>query len=626
MSRMCPKYKIGLFLSITLFAVCALAQEATVPRFRQHHRVFAVERDKIDAACEKYPNSFRDGIIVATFVGLQIGKPEVREFANHKEFSDFFKSKNIDMQMCLSSTIGHKDEWTFSNDMPKMTGANGVTAKNNACPRSPEFLAYIKNLFKKYAELKPSVIWLDDDFRMPHHPPVDYACFCDSCIARFAVESGVEIPRKELVEAIRLGSTVNGVDVRRAWRDYSSRALTDIASVAADAVHAVDDSIAIGYMVCNPGGHGYAPPDFKSWIEKGRNRDGVVYFRHGSGVYNDFTPYAYDSILMKNISIGRLCAMTEGPGVINLTEEVTHPYNRRTKSMKITFLEAALNIALAGADGITYDAIKPNLDEQLRDNAVVAEMHRRDGELQRLYSLVRGKRQVGIYPFFSPDIWLENGPRRTLREVSMLAAEDWRPLMYLGIPFTFREQHASALLLSYKSVRGMPRERIEKWLERGIVADGSAASELDAVLGRKVSDSKRVAVCCAAGDGRWNSAEVWGLDVSVRIKNRIARLCGGRMPSRVDTAVRLAQSTWDSADGSERVVVLFNMDFDDAGDAVLSLDGKYRAEVVDLATGAAIPLAEGDTFRLPPVPAWSPMAVRLGKIPSAGTRSTGVSQ
>ena len=464
MSRRCPKYKIGLFLLITLFAVCALAQETAVPRFRQHHRVFAVERDKIEAACKKYPNSFRDGIIVATFVGLQIGKPEVREFANHKEFSDFFKSKNIDMQMCLSSTIGHKDEWTFSNDMPKMTGANGVTAKNNACPRSPEFLAYIKDLFRKYAELKPSVIWFDDDFRMPHHPPVDYACFCDSCIARFAVESSVEIPRKELVEVIRLGSTVNGVNVRRAWRDYSSRALTDIASAAADAVHAVDDSIAIGYMVCNPGGHGYAPPDFKSWIEKGRNRDGIVYFRHGSGVYNDFTPYAYDSILMKNISIGRLCAMTEGPGVINLTEEVTCPYNRRTKSMKITFLEAALNLGLAGADGITYDAIKPNLDEQLKENAIVSYMHQRDGELQHMYALVHGKRQIGVYPFFSTDIWLKNDPRRSLREISLLGVDGWRPLMYLGIPITFRENNASLLLLTYKGVRAMPTEKIEEWL------------------------------------------------------------------------------------------------------------------------------------------------------------------
>jgi hypothetical protein len=607
------KCKIGLFLLITLFAVGAQAQEATVSRFRQYHRVFAVERDKIDAACKKYPNSFRDGIIVATFVGLQIGKPEVREFANHKEFSDFFKSKNIDMQMCLSSTIGHKDEWTFSNDMPKMTGANGVTAKNNACPRSPEFLAYIKNLFRKYASLKPSVIWLDDDFRMPHHPPVDYACFCDSCIARFAVESGVEIPRKELVEAIRLGSTVNGVDVRRAWRDYSSRALTDIASVAADAVHAVDDSIAIGYMVCNPGGHGYAPPDFKSWIEKGRNRDGVVYFRHGSGVYNDFTPYAYDSILMKNISIGRLCAMTEGPGVINLTEEVTHPYNRRTKSMKITFLEAALNLGLAGADGITYDAIKPNLDEQLKENAVVSYMHQRDGELQHMYALVRGKRQIGVYPFFSRDIWLKNEPRRSMREISLLGVEGWRPLMYLGIPFTFREQGASLLLLTYKGVRAMSVEEIEGWLKRGVVADGSAALEVERILMRKLSDKDKMSVFCKEKDGRWNN-DVWGLEASLRIKNSMDMLCGGRMPSRVDTAVRMAQSTWDSADGKERAVFLFNMDFDDSTDAKLTVDGRYRAEVLDAASGTYTSVGEGDSFNLPTIPAWSPMAVRLVKI------------
>ena len=613
MSRMCPKYKIGLFLSITLFAVCAQAHADETPRFRQHHRVFAVERDKIDAACKKYPNSFRDGIIVATFVGLQIGKPEVREFANHKEFSDFFKSKNIDMQMCLSSTIGHKDEWTFSNDMPKMTGANGVTAKNNACPRSPEFLAYIKDLFRKYAALKPSVIWLDDDFRMPHHPPVDYACFCDSCIARFAVESGVEIPRKELVEAIRLGSTVNGVNVRRAWRDYSSRALTDIASAAADAVHAVDDSIAIGYMVCNPGGHGYAPPDFKSWIEKGRNRDGVVYFRHGSGVYNDFTPYAYDSILMKNISIGRLCAMTEGPGVINLTEEVTHPYNRRTKSMKITFLEAALNLGLAGADGITYDAIKPNLDEQLKENAIVSYMHQRDGELQHMYALVRGKRQIGVYPFFSRDIWLKNDPRRSMREISLLGVEGWRPLMYLGIPFTFREQGASLLLLTYKGVRAMSVEEIEGWLKRGVVADGSAALEVERILKRKLSKKDKAAVFCKDTDGRWNN-DVWGLEASLRIKNSMDMLCGGRMPSRVDTAVRMAQSTWDSADGNERVVFLFNMDFDDSTDAKLTVDGRYRAEVLDAATGLYSLIGEGDSFKLPTIPAWSPMAVRLVKI------------
>ena len=582
------------------------------PRFRQYHRVFAVERDKIDAAVASYPNSFKDGIIVATFVGLQIGKPEVREFSNHRDFGAHFRSKGVDVQMCISSTIGHKDEWTFSNDMPKMVGSDGKTARNNACPRAPQFISYVCDVFRKYAALKPSVIWFDDDFRMPHHTPVDYACFCDACLERFTAESGMRLRRKELVDAIRLNRRVDGVSVRRAWRDYSSRALSDIVSAVADAVHAVDDSISLGYMVCNPGGHGYAPPDFRTWIAKGRNKDGVVYFRHGSGVYNDFTPYDHSSILMKNIQIGRLCAATEGHGVINLTEEVTHPYNRRTKSMKITFLEAAMNLGLAGADGVTYDAIKPNLDEQLRENAIVAYMHRRDGELQRMYALMRGKRQVGVYPFFTPDIWLENDGRDAIRKMTLLGVDDWLPLMYLGIPFTFREQHASMMLLSYKGVRAMPKERLESWLKRGVVADGSAKKEMERVLGRQLSDVDKTAVFCGGRDGRWN-LEVWGRDASLRIKDRLDGLCGGRMPSRIDTAVRLAQSTWDSHDGAERVVFLFNMDFDDSTDARLMVDGKYRAEVLDASTGKFIRIGEGDSFNLPTVPAWSPMVVRLVK-------------
>ena len=140
-----------------------------------------------------------------------------------------------------------------------------------------------------------------------------------------------------------------------------------------------------------------------------------------------------------------------------------------------------------------------------------------------------------------------------------------------------------------------------------------AAKEMDRICGRQVSAGSRVAVFCRDKDGRWNN-EVWGREASLRIKNRLDLLCGGRMPSRVDTAVRLAQSTWDSADGAERVVFLFNMDFDDSADAVLTLDGRYKADVLDARTGVFSPIGEGDAFRLPVIPAWSPLAVRLMKL------------
>lgn len=601
-----------ILLSVFLCGAGVLSAAEKCPRFQQYHRVFAIKQDQIDAARQAYPDSFRDGLIVATFVGLRLGAPEVREFENHRAFHAYFTGKGVNVQMCISSTLGHRDEWSLTNDLPKMVEFNGARAERLACPRSRPFHAYIDETFRRYAQLNPSVIWFDDDFRMAHHRPVQYPCFCESCVKTFQAETGVRLDRAKLVEAIVRDRTVGGVRVRQAWRDYGSRALTDLVKTAARAVRAVNDTTALGFMVCNPQGHGYAPPDFKKWSELGKNRDGIVYFRHGSGTYTDFTPYAYDSIVMKNISIGRLCAATEGPGVINLTEEVTCPYIRRAKSMKITFLEVALSIGLAGADGVTYDAIKPNLDEQLREGNVVSEMHRRDPELQRLYALVRGKKQIGLYPFFNQDVWLENPPKTRLSEIRAQGAEDWRALLYLGIPFTFRERDASLLLATRRSIRGMAKNDLKAWLARGVVADGEAADELERMFGPEVTRSPRVAVCCRGGKNRW-SEDVWDAAASRRIKDRIDKLAGGRMPTRVDTAVRLAQSTWESRDGKERVVFFFNLDFDDAEDVRLMTDGTYEVSLLDAAEGTWTGLGTGDTFAVPTVPAWSVRAIRLRK-------------
>lgn len=581
-----------------VLALASVAFAAEAAPFRTLQRIWAVEPEKIEAAMAAYPGAFSDGIIIATFAGLKIGPKEVRDFAKQKAFVERMKAKGKEVQICVSSTIGHMDDWTADNDMPKMVGSNGTVAKAMVCPRSAAFAEYLCGLFRRYAELAPTVIWIDDDFRMAHHPPVDFACFCDDCISRFGNEYGVKLDRKDLKSAILADADVNGIRVRAAWRKYSQSAINDLSGLIADAVHAVDDKIVIGFMCCNPEGLAYAAFDFKSMIARAKNRNGVTWFRHGSGTYTDFTPYTEDSIISKNIAIGRNCAQTEGAGVVNLTEEVTSPYNRRTKSLRITFLEAALNIGFAGADGVTYDAIKPNLDEQLRADAVVADIHRRRGELDRMRALVEGKRQLGAYPFYDPDIWLANGKAKSLWEMKNLGAEDWKPLVYIGIPFTFREKDASLLLLSGASARAMPKERLAAWRKRGVIADGVAAGEVG-------KDGKTFVF----GKGAW-SRSVWGRKESLEIKDALDRLAGGRMPSRIDTCVRMAQSVWESPDKKERVVFLFNLDFDDASDVSLTLDGKWAAEALG-ADGSWTSLGDGDRFTMPAVRAWSPAVVRL---------------
>ena len=80
----------------------------------------------------------------------------------------------------------------------------------------------------------------------------------------------------------------------------------------------------------------------------------------------------------------------------------------------------------------------------------------------------------------------------------------------------------------------------------------------------------------------------------------------------VDTCVRLAQSVWESPDGKERVVFLFNLDFDDASDVKLTQNGTFAAEMLN-ADGSWAKLGKRDSFILPTVPAWSTAVVRLRK-------------
>ena len=379
--------------------------------YRLIHRVFGIEAEKLEAAKEVYTGVFGDGLILAAFNQLSIGPAAAKDFTNQCAFVKRMQGRGLDMQICLSSTIGHTDEWTVPGGWPTMVGSDGIVAKAVACPRAAKFKEYLCATARKYAELKPTVIWLDDDFRMSHHPPADHACFCGTCLARFGDETGIAHDRAGLKKALLEDETAKGERVREAWRDYNRRALTELVGAVADAVHAVDDSIAIGFMVCNLRGQLYASPDLKAWSERARNRNGEVWFRPGSGAYDDWKPYG---IVGKNIEIARLVAETEGDGVVNVTEQVTCPYSRRTKSMRMTFLELALNLGLAGADGTTFDAIKPNLDEQLKPDSVVGEMNRRRAELDRMHALVRGKRQIGIAAPALPDGKFVEGPVKSL--------------------------------------------------------------------------------------------------------------------------------------------------------------------------------------------------------------------
>ena len=412
--------------------------------YRQLQRIWATEPERIEAAIGTYPEAFSDGFILSAFPEtLKAGPAEVKDFATQKAFVERFRAKGLPVQICVSSTIGHTDAWTLPADLPLMVGSNGQVAKAMACPRSDALKKSLAERFARYAALKPTVLWLDDDFRMPHHPPVDFACFCPECLAKFAAKTGLKLDRAALVRAILDDACVDGVNVREAFGGFATEALTDLVKVVAEAVHAVDDSVALGFMAVNPSGMAYGERDFKAWRELGRNGKGEVWFRPGSGAYSDADPLGSGGIVAKNLQIARLVAATEGPGVVNVAEEVTCPYDRKTKSMRLTFFECALNVGLAGCDGTSFDAIKPNLAEQLGPGAIVDMLNRRRGELARMRALVAGRRQVGVAV---PPLGAKRGPVKSFYELVSRNETALLSTFCAGVPLAFRKGTACQAL------------------------------------------------------------------------------------------------------------------------------------------------------------------------------------
>jgi hypothetical protein len=349
-------------------------------------RIFCIEDEAIDKALMEYPNAFSGGIAVVTYNDIYVENKSVADYETYCRFVKRFQDKSVDVQVNYSVSIGHGDE-SYDAKQPlkysTMVDYNGRGCKASACPRDIAFKKHLQESVKKYAKLKPSVFWIDDDFRMSYHGHIKYGCFCNNCIEKFNIKYHGCFERESLKKAIEK----NEGNVRENWQEFNRKALVDLAKLIADTVHEEDENIIIGFMQANSSVVNYEAVPADRLIEVAKNKNGEVWFRYGSGFYSDVNPY---EVVYKNLEIARLCSNTLNTPykVVNLTEEVTSPYIRRWKSMRLTLLEAVMNIGVAGADGVMDEGIKPNLKEQLTKGNLVSMMHDKYHYLALLKSLI----------------------------------------------------------------------------------------------------------------------------------------------------------------------------------------------------------------------------------------------
>ncbi|MBR1866972.1 MAG: hypothetical protein IJ800_00110 [Clostridia bacterium] len=136
-----------------------------------------------------------------------------------------------------------------------MVDFNGKKSEFVACPLDKEWLKY----FTEYArflteELKPEVFWIEDDFRLHNHDPLEWGgCFCEEHIKLFNKKLGKNYTREEFVKrAFKKGKpTIE----RKVWLDSSRETMNALAEELAKTITSACPQTEIGLMSSTPGAH-----------------------------------------------------------------------------------------------------------------------------------------------------------------------------------------------------------------------------------------------------------------------------------------------------------------------------------------------------------------------------------
>ena len=109
-----------------------------------------------------------------------IGFPKIGWHEAHVKrlvrYAEQLRGVGIMPSLQFQATLGHSDSLTAIEGFEGktwggFTGRGGTECVGCNCPRQPEFLAYIREMARLYAALRPGSVWIDDDLRIAGHAP-----------------------------------------------------------------------------------------------------------------------------------------------------------------------------------------------------------------------------------------------------------------------------------------------------------------------------------------------------------------------------------------------------------------------------------------------------------------------
>ncbi|OHD63508.1 MAG: hypothetical protein A2096_04700 [Spirochaetes bacterium GWF1_41_5] len=441
------------------------------------------------------PKAGIDEVIISfNSADLSCGHPTI---AQVKEISQILKTVAYEISkagMVYSFgpyiLIGHAQR---GRDMRKvhpsfdfMEGHDGLKSTMMPCPLSPGWRNYISETWTMYALTKPTVLWVDDDFRMFGHAPLLWPCFCPLHLAAFSKEVGRKVSREELINALLQPGIPH--PWRAIWMKMNGAIMVDVARLLEQVIHRVSPTTRMGLMYSAPFLLAAEGQNWKALVSALAGKL-PLHMRPSLFAYSTFDLHSlYAS--NENIQSGRDAVLPAR--LIEQTEVENFPNGPTSKSCAITFLQMALSFA-SGCDATTvyvFDRITPMvqhpemiamLGEKKNFLESLAQKSKGDGIFHGIRVLrdsnAGQNRHLSLQEnndFLksnnAANVWINLLTKFGLFDHSERTKPTWRfALERCGISTTYSK--SSVVAISGQSIRGYSKNEILDFLKSGVLLD-----------------------------------------------------------------------------------------------------------------------------------------------------------
>lgn len=187
-----------------------------------------------------------------------------------KQAAKVLRENNIGVSLHHWIGFGHLDRGIGlkpNQNFTTMVDFNGKQSISVACPLDENWQIHFRTLLGYLVkEVQPDYYWVEDDFRLHNHAPLEWGgCFCEKHIAWFNEILGANYTREKFCEkAFQKGEPTKE---RKAWLDASRQTMLDYAKLISGIVKTANPATKIALMTSFPEEHCLEARDWNGIFE-----------------------------------------------------------------------------------------------------------------------------------------------------------------------------------------------------------------------------------------------------------------------------------------------------------------------------------------------------------------------